>query len=85
MCAVDSPIDRGSETRRAVRRAERSTRGYRVCSRSNGPVTGSWGCVARRTIVSEPPTSQHHRQGCVPRGAHQPSERKWNEPRIPGA
>ena len=47
----------GSETRRAVRRAERSTRGHRVCSRSSGPVTGSWGCVARRTIVSEPPTS----------------------------
>ena len=55
--AVDSPIDRGSETRRAVRRAERSTRGHRVCSRSSGPMTGSWDCVARRTIVSEPPTS----------------------------
>ena len=56
-CAVASPIDRGSETRHAVRREERSTRGHRVCSRSSGPVTGSWGCVARRTIVSEPPTS----------------------------
>ena len=56
-CAVASPIDRGSETRRAVRREERSTRGHRVCSRSSGPVPGSWGCVARRTIISEPPTS----------------------------
>ena len=56
-CAVASPIDRGSETRRALRREERSTRGHRVCSRSSDPVTGSWGCVARRTIVSEPPTS----------------------------
>ena len=30
-------------------------------------------------------TSQHHRQGDVPGGAHQPSERKWKEPRVPGA
>ena len=93
-CAVDSPIDRGSGTRRAVRRAERSTRGHRACSRWSGPVTGSWGCVARRTIVSEPPTIQHkrteqtsqlHRQGRVPCGAHQPSEQRWKEPRVPGA
>ena len=56
-CAVKSPIVRGSVTRRAVRRARRTTRGHRVCSRSSGPVTGSWGCAARRTIVSEPPTS----------------------------
>ena len=56
-CAIDSPIVRGSVTRRAVRRARRTTRGHRVCSRSSCPVTGSWGCTARRTIVSEPPTS----------------------------
>ena len=30
-------------------------------------------------------TSQQHRQGRVPGGAHQPSERKWKEPRVPGA
>ena len=30
-------------------------------------------------------TSQRHRQGCVPGGAHQPSERKWKEPWVPGA
>ena len=30
-------------------------------------------------------TSQHHRQGSVPGGAHQPSERRWNEPWVPGA
>ena len=30
-------------------------------------------------------TSQHHRQGGVSGGAHQPSERRWNEPRVPGA
>ena len=56
-CAVDSPIVRGSVTRRAVRRARHTTRGHRVCSRSSGQVTCSWGCAARRTIVSEPPTS----------------------------
>ena len=56
-CAVDSPIDRGSATRHVVRRAGRTTRGHRVCSRWSGPVTGSWGCVARRTIVSDPPTN----------------------------
>ena len=56
-CAVDSPIVRGSVTRRAVRHEEHSIRGRPVCSRSSGPVTGSWGCVARRTIVSEPATS----------------------------
>ena len=27
-------------------------------------------------------TSQRHRQERVPRGAHQPSERKWKEPRV---
>ena len=56
-CAVDSPIACGPVTRRAVRRAEHSTRGHRVCSRSSGLVTGSWGCAARRTIASELPTS----------------------------
>ena len=30
-------------------------------------------------------TSQRHRQERVPGGAHQPSERKWKEPRVPGA
>ena len=30
-------------------------------------------------------TSQRHRQGRVPGGATQPSERKWKEPRFPGA
>ena len=30
-------------------------------------------------------TAQHHQQGRVPRGACQPSERKWKEPRVPGA
>ena len=39
-----SPVARGPVTRRAVRRAERTTRGHRVCLRSSGPVTGSWGC-----------------------------------------
>ena len=29
--------------------------------------------------------SQRHQQGRVPRGAHQPSERNWKEPRVPGA
>ena len=29
--------------------------------------------------------SQRHRQGRVPGGAHQPSERKWKKPRVPGA
>ena len=32
-------------------------RGHWVCSRWSGPVTGSWDCVARRTIVSDPPTN----------------------------
>ena len=50
-------IAREPVTRRAVRRARRTTRGHRVCSRSSGPVTGSWGCAARCTTVSEPPTS----------------------------
>ena len=52
-----SPVARGPVTRRAVRRAERTTKGHRVFSRWSGPVTGSWGCAARRTIVSEPPTN----------------------------
>ena len=29
--------------------------------------------------------SQRHQQGRVPGGARQPSERKWKEPRVPGA
>ena len=29
--------------------------------------------------------SQRHQQGRVPRGAYQPSERKWKEPWVPGA
>ena len=29
--------------------------------------------------------SQQHRHGRVTGGAHQPSERKWKEPRVPGA
>ena len=56
-CAVDSPIDRGSATRRALRRAGRTTIGHLVCSRWSCPATGSWGCAARRTIVSDPPTN----------------------------
>ena len=56
-CAVDSPIERRSATRRVVRRAGRTIRGHRVCSRWSGPVTGLWGCAARRTIVSDPPTN----------------------------
>ena len=45
MCAVDSPISCGPVTGRAVRRAERSTRGRRVYSKLSAPVTGSWGCA----------------------------------------
>ena len=30
-------------------------------------------------------SSQRHRHGRVRGGAHQPSERKWNEPWVPGA
>ena len=29
-------------------------------------------------------TTQHHRQGDIPRGAHQSSERKRKEPRVSG-
>ena len=43
----------------------------------------SWGCVARRTIVSEPPTSTAPTNWA--NGARQPSERKWKEPSVPGA
>ena len=56
-CTVDSPIDRASATRRAVRRSRRTIRGHRVCSRWSGPVTDLWGCAARRTIVSDSPTN----------------------------
>ena len=56
-CTVDSPIDRASATRRAVRRSRRTIRGHRVCSRWCGPVTDLWGCAARCTIVSDPPTN----------------------------
>ena len=45
----------GDEACCKVRRAcDKRTSGF---SRFSGPVTGSWGCVARRSIVSEPPTN----------------------------
>ena len=53
-CRVDSPVACVPAPSRAARR---TIRRHRVCSRWNGPVTGSWGCAARHTIVSEPPTS----------------------------
>ena len=39
------------------RLADRPWVGDEACCKARKAVTGSWGCAARRTIVSEPPTS----------------------------
>ena len=55
--------------RRAVKRAGRTIRGHVVCSRWSGPVTGSWGWVARRTIVSDPPKGLSKRHNDIDKDA----------------
>ena len=39
-----------------VLRAKHMTRGRPVCSRWSGLATGSWGCAAKHTIASDPPS-----------------------------
>ena len=56
-CGVDSPVILGSGLHHAVLRAKHMTIGRPVCSRWSGLATGSWGCAAKHTIASEPPTS----------------------------